>query len=74
MNQSKKTMSIKHLEVIQNAIRNARNALEILTCENYPYTDFPDEEFEKMFADLSKMSLLITKKIGEEKERILGGN
>ena len=71
MNQSKKTMSIKHLEVIQSAIRNARNSIEILSCENYPYTDFFDEELEKMFVDLSKMSILLTKKIGEEKARRL---
>lgn len=71
MNQNKKTTSIKHLEAIQCAIRHAKDTIEILACENYPYTDFFDEEFRKMFVDLTKMSLLLTKKVEEEKERNL---
>lgn len=55
--------------VIHDAIRHARDAIEKLACENYPFTDFSDARLEKMFYDLNNMDMTVTKIIREQKRR-----
>lgn len=56
-------MTKKELTVIQHCIRNAKESIEELACENYPFTDFYDKELADMFLELNNMCITITRKI-----------
>ena len=55
-------MTVKEMNCILSAIRNAKNAIEELACEDYPLTEFADG-FGEMFYQLNDMCRAITKKI-----------
>lgn len=61
-------MNEKALVVILDALRHARDTVEALACENYPYTDFYDDRFEEIFYDLNDMNIKVTKIIDEQKK------
>lgn len=56
-------MTKKQLVVIQRNIRNAKETIEELACENYPFTEFCDPDLEKMFYDLNIMCITLGNKI-----------
>lgn len=56
-------MTAKELKVIRNCIKNTLDVIEDIAWENYPYGRASDEDVHKMYYDLLKMSLLLTKKI-----------
>ena len=56
-------MEIRKLKTILAALRNARVTIEILATENFPYTDFEDEEIREMFYDLNNMAIVMSNKI-----------
>lgn len=56
-------MNVKALWTIYNCISNAQDAIEMLACENYPYTEFVDKELGDMFYQLNSMCIAVTKKI-----------
>ena len=56
-------MEIRKLKTILAALRNARDTIEMLATENFPYTDFEDEEIGKMFYELNKMAITMSNKI-----------
>ena len=58
----------KKLKAVYVALLNARDTIEILFCENYPYTDFEDEDLCKMFYELNNMAIEIRNKIDNRKE------
>ena len=57
-------MTKKELCVIQDCIRAARNSIENLACENYPYSEFCDLDIKDMYYRLVDMSILLTRKMG----------
>ena len=57
-------MTVKELNCIISAIRNAKETIEQLACENYPYTAFEDN-FGAMYYQLNDMCIAIHKKIVE---------
>lgn len=61
-------MNEKALDVILDALRHARDTVEFLACENYPYTDFHDKRLKKIFYDLNDMNIKVTKIIDEQKK------
>ena len=56
-------MTVKEMNCMREAIRCAQNVIEQLACENYPYTEFEDEDFHSMFYQLNGMCIAIGKKI-----------
>ena len=56
-------MYIRKLKTILAALRNARETIELLATENFPYTDFEDEEIRKMFYELNNMAIAMSNKI-----------
>lgn len=56
-------MTTKEMKTILFAIRNAKTAIEELACENYPDTEFEDEDFREMFYKLNDMCITINEKI-----------
>lgn len=57
-------MTINEMRCIQEAIRNARVAIDCLAeREDVSYPRFKDEDFRKMFYQLNDMSLAISDKI-----------
>ena len=56
-------MTIKEMKTILFAIRNAKASIEELACENYPDTEFEDEDFRNMFYSLNDMCITINEKI-----------
>ena len=61
-------MNEKVLDVILSALRHARDTVEALACENYPYTAFYDERLKEIFYDLNDMNIKVTKIIDEQKK------
>lgn len=61
-------MNKKSFLIILEAIRNAKNTVEHLGTENFPYTEFLDSDLEEIFFDLIKMEILIYEKIEKLKE------
>lgn len=62
-------MTIKELKQIRNSLYNARDTVEILATENYPFTDFEDEEIRDIFYNLNEMAITITNKIDNMKNK-----
>lgn len=58
-------MDRKSLIVIQNCVRNAKNTIEHLACDNYPYTEFYDSELREMFYSLNDFCIKLSNKIDE---------
>lgn len=56
-------MDEKRLEAIYGAVRHAKETVEVLACENFPYTNFEDDDLRKMFYDLNDMCILLSQKI-----------
>lgn len=56
-------MTRKELKVIWNALDNAQNAIGGLCTEDYPYTDFNDPDFRKMFYTLNAMCITVHRKM-----------
>ena len=56
-------MTKKELRLIRGSITNAMNAIELLACDNYPYTGFNDDDFRKMYYQLNGMCLKICEKM-----------
>ena len=56
-------MTVKEMECVFSAIWHAKETIENLACENYPYTEFVDSDFCKMFYTLNEMNIAISKKI-----------
>ena len=56
-------MNKKELRLIRNIITNAQDAIELLACDNYPYTDFHDDYFREVFYQLNDIAFSISKKI-----------
>lgn len=56
-------MDKKRLEAIYGAVWHAEETVEVLACENYPYTPFEDDDLRKMFYDLNDMCILLSQKI-----------
>lgn len=61
-------MTPKEMKTILFAIRNAKAAIEELACENYPDTEFEDEDFREMFYKLNDMCITINEKIDAAEE------
>lgn len=61
-------MKTKELECISEALLHAKKTIEVLTCENYPYSAFADEDFCKMFHDLKRMNMIVRQKIAAAAE------
>ena len=61
-------MNEKALVVILDALRHARDTVEVLACENYPYTDFYDDRFKEIFYDLNDMNIKVSKIIDDQKK------
>lgn len=57
-------MTVKELKQIRNALWNARDTVELLGTENYPFTGFEDEEIRDIFYNLNDMAITISNKIG----------
>lgn len=58
-------MTPKELTIIQNCIRNAKASIEVLACDNYPFSEFKDPDLRDMFYSLNDMSQAITRKLEE---------
>lgn len=56
-------MTIKELKQIRNSLYNARDTVEILGTENYPFTNFEDKEIRDIFYNLNEMAITISNKI-----------
>lgn len=56
-------MKTKELECISEAILHAKKTIEVLSCENYPYSAFADEDLCKMFHELKRMNMIVREKI-----------
>ena len=61
-------MDIKSLTVIRTAIRSARDIIEELACEDYPYTPFEDKDLRDIFYQLNSVEMALTEKM-ESMER-----
>lgn len=55
-------MTVKEMNCIISAIRNAKEAIAQLASENYPFTGFEDD-FGVMHYQLNEMCIAISKKI-----------
>lgn len=62
-------MEIRKLEAILTVLRSARETVELLAAENFPFTDFEDPELGKIFYKLNDMSITIANKIGNMKNK-----
>lgn len=62
-------MEIKKLEAILTVLRSARDTVEILAAENFPFTDFEDPELGEIFYKLDGMAITIANKIGIMKNK-----
>ena len=56
-------MTTKELNIIESCISNTKNAIINTAWETYPYGKACDEDLEKMYHDLIRMEILLTKKI-----------
>ena len=56
-------MTKKEMKVIQSGIRNVKDIIEELACENYPFAEFCDPDLRDMFYSLNGMALLLDRKI-----------
>ena len=56
-------MTVKEMKCALEVIRSAKNAIQQLDCENYPYARFEDDDFCCMFYQLNDMCIAIGKKI-----------
>lgn len=56
-------MDIKSLTVIRTAIWSAKDIIEELACEDYPYTPFEDEDLSDIFYQLNSMGIALTEKM-----------
>lgn len=66
-------MTQKELTVILRNIRNARDTIEELANENYPYTEFCDKDLSDMHLKLNIMCTKICDKI-DKLEKMEGQN
>ena len=62
-------MTVKELQVIHEVLWSAKETIRLLTCEAYPYTEFEDKDFEKMFYALNDMCIEVSAKQDELKNR-----
>lgn len=62
-------MEIRKLEAIFTVLRSARETVELLAAENFPFTDFEDPELGEIFYKLNDMSITIANKIGNMKNK-----
>ena len=58
-------MTKKELTVILNGVRHARNSIDVLGFENYPYGMTKDEDIRKMYYALNDKCILLNEKIKE---------
>lgn len=56
-------MNKKELTVILNSVRHARNNIDVLGFENYPYGMTKDKDIQKMYYELNDMCILLSTKI-----------
>lgn len=56
-------MTIKELKSIRSAIRHAKQLIQELACEDYPFTEFEDKDLSDMFYELNDMCVAFTAKI-----------
>ena len=56
-------MTIKELECVASAIRHTKEVIAQLGCENYPFSQFDDEDIGEMFYSLNDMVMAIDGKI-----------
>lgn len=56
-------MYIRKLKTILAALRHARETIELLATEKFPYTDFEDDEIRAMFYELNNMAIVMSNKI-----------
>lgn len=56
-------MNKKHLEVVQGAVRNARDAIVLLFGNGWSATSVDDADLYKMACDLNRMGITLSKKI-----------
>lgn len=61
-------MTIKEMECVYSAIWHAKELINHLCCEDYPYSDFEDEDFCEMYYELNRMNMDITEKINAARE------
>ena len=61
-------MYIRKLKTILAALRHARETIELLANENFPYTDFEDDEIRLMFYELNNMAIVMSNKIDDLEE------
>ena len=62
-------MEIRKLETILSVLRSARETIELLSTENFPFTDFEDPELGEIFYKLNNMAITIANKIGNMKNK-----
>lgn len=62
-------MEIRKLEAILTVLRSARETVELLAAENFPFTDFEDPVFGEIFYNLNDMSITIANEIGNMKNK-----
>lgn len=62
-------MTVKELKVIHEALWAACRIVENLACENYPHTEFEDDDFRRMFYELNDMCIMVSNKEEELQER-----
>ena len=56
-------MTKKELNVILHGVRHARNNIDVLGFENYPYGMTEDKDIQKMYYELNDMCILLSAKI-----------
>ena len=56
-------MEKKYLEAIQGAVRHARDIISVFSSEDYPNTLAEDDDIGKLFYDLNRMCITLSKKI-----------
>jgi hypothetical protein len=55
-------MTAKQLQVIHEVLWAAKETIQLLACDDYPYGEFKDEELCKMYFTLNEMCIKVTNK------------
>lgn len=56
-------MTVKEMRCVYSAILNAKEIIEQLGSEDYPFTEIEDDDFSAMFYKLNRMCIKISQKI-----------
>lgn len=56
-------MTKKELTVIRNTLIHAKDVIQDLACEDYPWTPFADPELGDMFYKLNDMCITVHRKM-----------